>query len=141
MAEEFPCVVNARLTIPERELTWRFSASGGPGGQHANTANTRAEVSFSVADSAVLSPGQRQRLVERYGPVITGQSSSARSQLRNRELALERLAERIRAGLRTTAVRRPTAPTAGSRRRRLQAKRHRSSIKQTRSRPSSRDWD
>src|SRR5919199_2402508 len=73
------------------ELDWRFSASGGPGGQHVNTANTRAEVRFAVAGSPSLGPRQRARLLERLGPVVRVVASDERSQSRNRQLALDRL--------------------------------------------------
>jgi ribosome-associated protein len=128
--------VGRRLTIPPNELEWRFSASGGPGGQHANTANTRAELIFDVAGSAVLGPRQRARLLERLGPVVRVVVSDERSQGRNRQIALERLAQRLVDALHVDRSRRPTVPTAGSRERRLRAKQLRSARKEERRPPT-----
>src|ERR1700722_692278 len=98
------------VEIPAAELTWRFSTSGGPGGQHVNTSQTRAEVIFDIASSPSLPPEVRDRLVARLGPVVTVVASDRRSQLRNRELAVERLVERLRDGLVEPTPRRPTRP-------------------------------
>jgi ribosome-associated protein len=117
------------------ELEWRFSASGGPGGQHVNTSNTRAEVRFDVAGSPSLGPRQRARLLERLGPEIRVVASDERSQARNRELALDRLRARLAEGLRVERPRRPTAPTMAARRERLETKRRRGEIKRLRGRP------
>src|ERR1700736_2097365 len=92
--------VSRGLAIPVDELSWRFSSSGGPGGQHANTSNTRVELLFDVAGSPSLGPRQRARLLEKLGPVVRVVASDERSQARNRELALERLAERLAGALR-----------------------------------------
>ena len=127
--------VNRNLVIPASELEWRFSTSGGPGGQHANRAATRAEVRFDVAASAVLGPRQRQRLLERVGAVVIAAASDSRSQTQNRALALGRLAATIAGALRTTPPRRPTRPTAASKRRRLEEKRHAGRRKKLRRRP------
>ncbi|HEX3424581.1 MAG TPA: peptide chain release factor-like protein [Acidimicrobiales bacterium] len=89
--------VNRSLAIPYDELEWRFTASGGPGGQHANTSNTKVEVRFDVAASPSLSLPQRQRLLERLGPVVRVVARDERSQTRNRELAMARLAGRLAA--------------------------------------------
>ena len=105
--------------------TWRFGRSGGPGGQHANTSDTRAEVRFDVASSPSLGPRQRARLLERLGPVVTAAASDTRSQARNRELALERLRSQLAAGLRVERPRRATRPGRAARERRLEQKRHR----------------
>lgn len=121
--------VTRSLAIPVAELRWRFSRSGGPGGQHANTADTRAEVRFDVAGSPSLGPRQRARLLERLGPEVRVVASDHRSQARNRELALERLRQRLAGALATTAPRRDTRPTAASVRRRLDAKRRRAARK------------
>jgi ribosome-associated protein len=121
--------------VPPDELEWRFSGSGGPGGQHANTANTRVELRFDIAGSPSLGPRQRERLIERLGPVVRVVASDERSQLRNRELALRRLEERITEALRIERPRRPTRPTAGSRERRLQSKRVQSERKRARRPP------
>ena len=124
--------VTSHLAIPLDELSWRFSGSGGPGGQHANTANTRVEVIFDIAASPSLGPRQRARLLERFGPSVRVVASDERSQARNRALALERLAERLALALRPVTPRRPTRPTAGSRQRRLNEKRQQSERKRQR---------
>jgi ribosome-associated protein len=127
--------VSPTCVIPLDELEWRFSASGGPGGQHVNTSNTRAEVRFNVAGSPSLGPRQRQRLLERLGPEVRVVASDERSQLRNRALALERLRSRLAEALRIERPRRPTAPTKASQRERLDAKRRRGETKRRRGRP------
>jgi ribosome-associated protein len=124
--------VTSHLAIPVEELSWRFTGSGGPGGQHANTANTRVEVIFDVAGSPSLGPRQRARLLERFGPTVRVVASDERSQARNRALALERLTERLAQALRPVTLRRPTRPTAGSRQRRLDEKRQQSERKRRR---------
>lgn len=131
--------INRGLVIPAAELRWRFSASGGPGGQHANTANTRAEVIFDIATSPVLGPRQRARLMARYGTELRVVASDERSQARNRALATERLRQKVLDALRVERPRTPTKPTAGSRRRRVESKRRRSDLKSTRRRPSAED--
>lgn len=128
-------VVSRSLRLPLSELAWRFSRSGGPGGQHANTANTRAEVRFDIASSPSLGPRQRARLLERLGPVVRVAASDERSQLRNRQLALERLRTRLADALHVERDRRPTAPSRSARTKRLDAKRRRSDVKRMRSRP------
>ena len=133
MAEDL--VVTRSLTIPAAELRWRFTRSGGPGGQHANTADTRAEVRFDVAGSPSLGPRQRARLLERLGPEARVVVDEERSQARNRSLALERLGARLAAALRVEAPRRPTRPTKASRVRRLDAKRRQSERKRLRRPP------
>ncbi|GAA1418269.1 alternative ribosome rescue aminoacyl-tRNA hydrolase ArfB [Agrococcus citreus] len=134
--------VSAALTIPAAELGWRFSRSSGPGGQHVNTSDSRVELVWSVAGSAVLSDDQRTLLTARLGRrlvagAITVTASERRSQLRNREVALRRLAELVAEGLVPEAApRRTTRATRGSVRRRLAAKQQRSQTKQQRRRPS-----
>lgn len=123
MASDNDIVVNGGLTIPAGELVWRFGPSGGPGGQHANTANTRAELVFEIATSAVLSPHQRSTLEQVFGPRLRVVVDEARSQSRNRQLAADRLAERIQEALKPRKKRRPTKPSRGARERRLDAKR------------------
>lgn len=123
------------LVIPLAELTWRFSRSGGPGGQHANTADTRVEVRFDIAGSPSLGPRQRARLRERLGDEVRVVASDERSQARNRDLALRRLADRLSDGLRVDAPRRATRPTKASVQRRLQDKRRQASRKADRRRP------
>ena len=123
------------LVIPASELTWRFSRSGGPGGQHANTADTRVEVRFDIAGSPSLGPRQRARLQDRFGDEIRVVASDERSQARNRELALARLCDRLAGALRVDRPRRPTKPTKASVQRRLESKRRRSARKADRRRP------
>jgi ribosome-associated protein len=127
--------VSSSCRIPLEELDWRFSASGGPGGQHANTANTRVEVRFDVAGSPSLGPRQRERLLGRLGPVVRVVASDERSQARNRQLALERLAARLAEALRVERPRHPTRPSRSARERRLGAKRRRAETKRSRGRP------
>ncbi len=131
--------VTRSLVIPADELEWRFSTSGGPGGQHANKASTRAEVSFSVVESRSLGPRQRARLLERLGPTVRAAAGDERSQMRNRELALERLRMRLADGLRVERPRVATRPSASARARRLTDKRRQSARKRDRSRPSTDD--
>ena len=127
--------VTRSLVIPADELEWRFTTSGGPGGQHANKASTRAEVSFDVLSSRSLGPRQRSRLLERLGPTVRAAAGDERSQMRNRELALQRLRTRLAEGLRVERARVPTAPSASARARRLVDKRRRSARKRDRARP------
>lgn len=133
--------VSPALTIPASELRWRFSRSSGPGGAHVNTSDSRVELSWAVADSAVLSESQRMLLLGRLAHrlvdgVITVSASEQRSQLRNREIALAKLADLVAVGLAPDAApRRPTRPTRGSNRRRLAAKGQRSATKRNRQRP------
>jgi ribosome-associated protein len=115
--------IDARLAIPLAEIAVRTSRSSGPGGQHANVTASRVEAVFDVRSSPSLGEAQRERLLERAGPRIVAVAQDERSQSRNRELALSRLAERIRAGLAVPRNRRPTRPTAASRERRISAKR------------------
>ncbi len=129
------------LTIPASELSWRFSRSSGPGGQHVNTTDSRAELTFNVAGSATLTEEQRQMLLKRLGRkliggAITVTASEERSQLRNREIAMAKLADLIRAGLVPESVRRASRPTRGSARRHRAAKELRSVTKQQRRRPA-----
>jgi ribosome-associated protein len=115
--------VSGSLTIPHAELAWRFSRSGGPGGQHANTADTRVEVRFDIEGSPSLGPRQRARLLDRLGPEVRVVAADERSQARNRAIALERLAERLAGALRIEPPRHATRPTTASVRRRLEGKR------------------
>ncbi len=124
--------VTRGVVIPLDELGWRFTPSGGPGGQHANKTSTRAEVRFDVASSPSLGPRQRARLLERLGPTVRVAAGEERSQSRNREVALRRLAARLAAGLRTEPTRIATSPTTGSRQRRLEDKRRQSIRKRDR---------
>lgn len=112
-----------RLSIPLSEVELRASRSSGPGGQHANVTASRVEAVFDVEASAALEEADRARLRERLGDTVTAVAQEARGQARNRELALERLAEKIAAGLKEERPRRPTRPTRASRQRRLERKR------------------
>jgi ribosome-associated protein len=132
MDEQAVLRVTPTCVIRMDELEWRFSASGGPGGQHVNTANTRAEVRFDIAGSPSLGPRQRARLLDRLGPEVRVVASDERSQLRNRELALERLRARLAEALRVETPRRATKPTKAAKERRLEGKRHRSETKRRR---------
>jgi ribosome-associated protein len=127
--------VTRSCSIPLSELRWRTSRSGGPGGQHANTSDTRVEVVFDIAGSPSLGPVQRRRLQERLGDEIRVVASDERSQARNRTIALERLRSRLAEGLRVDPPRRPTRPTAGSKVRRLDDKRRRGELKRSRRAP------
>ena len=127
--------VNGSLSIRLDEIEWKFSGSGGPGGQHANTSNTRSEAWFDIANSPSLGPRQRERLLARFGPSLRVVASDERSQSRNRDLAVERLRARLADGLRVEKPRRATRPTLGSKERRLQEKREVSARKRDRSRP------
>jgi ribosome-associated protein len=127
--------VNDRLTIPLAEIAVRTSRSSGPGGQHANVTASRVEASFDVHASATLTEAQRRRLLARRGPRVVAVAQDARSQARNRELALQRLAERIAQALIVPKRRRATRPTAASRERRLTSKRRDAQRKRERRRP------
>jgi len=133
MAEELR--IDERLSIPMAEVELRASRSSGPGGQHANVTASRVEAVFDVEASAALDDSQKARLAERAGPVLTAVAQDARGQARNRELALQRLAEKIAAGLAVPRRRRPTRPTRASRRRRLEQKRRTAERKRARRRP------
>ena len=118
------------------EITVRASRSSGPGGQHANVTASRIEASFDIAASTALSDAHKQRAMARLGRRVTAVAQDARSQSRNRELALERLATRLAHALEVQKPRTKTRPTAASRRRRQEDKRRRSEIKRERRRPS-----
>ena len=127
--------VSRTCAIPLSELQWRFSASGGPGGQHANRANTRVELILDVAGSQSLGPRQRARLLDKLGPTVRIVASDERSQARNRAAALDRLRDRLAGALRVERPRRPTVPSRAARERRLQQKRRRSETKRRRRSP------
>jgi ribosome-associated protein len=117
------------------EVAFRFSRSSGPGGQHAQKSSTRAEAIFDVEGSAALTAAERRRVLERLGPVVRAVAQDERSQLRNRELATDRILEQLRDALRVRRPRRATTPTAKSRERRLADKRRQSETKRLRGRP------
>lgn len=128
-------VVDRNLVIPASELDERFSTSGGPGGQHANRSRTRVDLRFDIAASTALTEHQRAVLTRRFGPEVRVVADDERSQVRNRAIARDRLAARLRGALAPRTPRRPTRPTRGSARRRLESKRQRSEIKRHRRRP------
>jgi ribosome-associated protein len=128
-------VVNEELTIPIGEIELRASRSSGPGGQHANVTASRIEAVFDVAASPTLSDEQRSRLQEKLGDRVSVVAQDARSQARNRELALERLRERLAAALVRPKRRRPTRPSRAARERRLEQKRRTSERKRRRRPP------
>ncbi len=125
--------------VPLREILVRASRSSGPGGQHANVTASRVEASFDVAASRALSEAQKQRIISRLGPRVTAVAQDARSQTRNRELALERLRARLENALAVKRPRRATRPTKESQRRRLEAKRRNALRKRQRRSPDPHD--
>src|SRR4051794_27728213 len=127
--------VARNVDIPLEEVELRASRSSGPGGQHANVTASRIEAVFDVAASRALTDEQKRRVMSRCGPRVTAVAQDARSQSRNRELALERLRERLATALHVPRARRPTKPTKASRERRLDAKRRASERKAARRRP------
>jgi ribosome-associated protein len=127
--------VTPRLAIPLAEIELRYSRSSGPGGQHAQKTETRVEAVFDVEASATLSDAQKTRILKKTGPLLRAVAQDERSQTRNRELALERLAAAIREAVKVERRRRPTRPTEAARERRLDEKRRRSKTKRLRRRP------
>jgi ribosome-associated protein len=128
--------VTRSVSIPRAEIELRFSRSSGPGGQHAQKTESRAEALFDVEASAALTETQKRRVLAKGGPVIRAVAQDERSQWRNRELAIERVVEALREALRVERRRRPTKPTAAARRRRLEQKKRRSETKRLRRPPS-----
>jgi ribosome-associated protein len=122
------------LSVPLSEIEIRASRSSGPGGQHANVTASRIEATFDVRNSTVLSEAQKARISAKVGPRITAVAQDARSQARNRELALQRLAQRLRDALHVPRPRTKTKPTKGSKRRRLDDKKRRGQTKDGRRR-------
>jgi ribosome-associated protein len=114
------------------EIAFRFSRSSGPGGQHAQKSSTRAEALFDVEESEALSPAERKRVLAKLGPVVRAAAQDERSQLRNRELATDRVIEQLREATKVQRKRRPTKPTAASKERRLDEKKRRGRTKQLR---------
>ena len=132
-------VVTRDVSIPLSEIVVRTSRSSGPGGQHANVTASRVEVSFDAAESPSLTDAQRERVMAKCGPVVRAVAQDARSQARNRELALERLRERLARALHIARTRRPTRPTKASRVRREHSKRRQAQRKRDRRRPATED--
>ena len=133
MADVLP--IRPGLALPLSEIELRTSRSSGPGGQHANVTASRVEATFVVADSETLSDEQRARISSKLGPRVTASAQDTRSQHRNRELALERLAARLAHALEVRRPRTKTRPTRASQRRRVDTKKRRGEVKKTRRRP------
>jgi len=117
------------------EVAFRFSRSSGPGGQHAQKSSTRAEALFDVEASEALTPAEKRRVLERLGPVVRAVAQDERSQLRNRELATDRIVEQLRQATHVRRKRRPTKPTTASQERRLDEKKRRGATKRLRQSP------
>ncbi len=133
MAELLP--IRPGLALPLSEIELRTSRSSGPGGQHANVTASRVEASFVVAESVTLTAEQRARISSKLGPRVTASAQDTRSQHRNRELALERLAGRLAHALEVRRPRTKTRPTRASRQRRVDSKKRRGELKRARRRP------
>ena len=135
MAIEDPLVITRAVRIPLSEIELRASRSSGPGGQHANVTASRIEAVFDVAASDSLTPEQKARLQSRCGPRVVAVAQDARSQARNRELALRRLRDRLASALHVPRTRRATKPSKAARTRRLESKRRQAAKKQARRPP------
>ncbi len=131
--------IGRHAAIPLNEVIIRASRSSGPGGQHANVTASRIEASFDIAASSALSDEQKRRIIARLGPRAVAIAQDARSQARNRELALERLQKRLTSALAIKRKRRPTKPSRQAVQRRLEAKRRQAERKRARQRPASHD--
>jgi ribosome-associated protein len=137
--------VSAAVVIPAAELQWRFSRSSGPGGQNVNKVETAVELGFDLEGTGAIGPFQKQRLLERLGSrCVAGclrvAVSEHRSQYQNRQLAMQRLGDLLRDGLKPPPkLRKPTKPTRGAVKRRVDAKKQKSQVKQARQRPQSMD--
>jgi ribosome-associated protein len=127
--------VTRSVVLPRSEIELRTSRSSGPGGQHAQKSETRVEAVFDVEASSALSDAQKRRVVAKAGPVLRAIAQDERSQLRNKDLATERLVESLREALKVPRRRVPTKPSAASRERRLEQKKRRSQVKQLRRQP------
>jgi ribosome-associated protein len=127
--------VTRSVEVPIDEIDLRYSRSSGPGGQHAQKSATRVEATFDVNASSALSDAQKSRVIARAGPLLRAVAQDQRSQLRNRQLAVDRLIEQLRNALRVQRPRRETSPTKASQQRRLDAKRRRTETKRLRRRP------
>ena len=132
MAERREAQISNRITIPETELTWRYGPSGGPGGQHANTSNTRVELVWEISVTLAVTTAERDRLLDQLGPRTRIVVDETRSQSRNRDLAIDRLEERVRDALKVKPKRRKTKPKRGAIERRLKAKKEKSQRKASR---------
>jgi ribosome-associated protein len=127
--------VTRSVSIPRSEIELRFSRSSGPGGQHAQKSDTRVEAVFDVEASSALTEAQKRRVLAKAGPVLRAVAQDERSQWRNRELALERLADGLRAALKVQRKRKPTKPSKTAVERRLETKRRRAATKRLRRPP------
>jgi ribosome-associated protein len=127
--------VTRSVVLPRSEIELRTSRSSGPGGQHAQKSETRVEAVFDVEASSALSEAQKRRVVAKAGPVLRAIAQDERSQLRNKDLATERLVESLREALKVPRRRVPTKPSAASRERRLDQKKRRSQVKRLRRQP------
>jgi ribosome-associated protein len=127
--------VTRSVVLPLAEIELRFSRSSGPGGQHANTTETRVEALFDVAASGALTDVQKRRVLARTGPVLRAVAQDERSQWRNRELAVERVAEQLRTALKLERMRVPTRPSRAAKERRLESKKRRGATKKLRRPP------
>ena len=134
-----PLWISRDVELPAHEVELRVSRSSGPGGQHANVTASRVEAVFDVEASTALDDDQKRRVMSRLGPRVSAVAQDTRSQARNRELALERLRERLAGALKPQRRRRPTKPSRGARERRLESKRQRSQRKRQRRRPTADD--
>ena len=123
------------VVVPRSEIVLRTSRSSGPGGQHAQRSETRVAAIFDVEASTALSDRQKRRVIAKVGPVVRAVAQDERSQLRNKELATERVVERLRDALRVERRRVATKPSAAARARRLEEKKRRSEVKRLRRRP------
>ncbi len=128
--------VTRSVSLDTGEIEFRVSRSSGPGGQHANTAETRVEAVLDIESSSSLTTAQKHRVVGRAGPVLRAVAQDERSQARNRELAVERLVAKLAAALRVERRRVPTRPSTAARERRLTEKRRRADVKRNRAQPS-----
>jgi ribosome-associated protein len=136
---EDPMRVTRSVSVPLSEIEVRVSRSSGPGGQHANVTASRVEAAFDVEKSSALSDIQKHRVIARTGPRLTAVAQDTRSQARNRELALERLRDRLAVALAVPRKRRPTRPSQAAEERRLEAKRRQAARKRARRPPTSDD--
>lgn len=140
MSDDRSIEIGPAVRIPLSEIELRASRSGGPGGQHANVTASRIEAVFDIAASVALTEEQKRTLTSRLGRQVTAVAQESRGQARNRELAIERLRERLAAALRPRKRRRPTKPTRAARRRRLETKRRRAERKRQRRKPGPDDY-
>ncbi|MGZ4388904.1 MAG: alternative ribosome rescue aminoacyl-tRNA hydrolase ArfB [Gaiellaceae bacterium] len=127
--------VTRSVALPPDEIELRYSRSSGPGGQHAQKSETRVEAIFDVEASSALTPVQKRRVIAKAGPRLQSVAQDERSQLRNRELAVERLVDKLRSALKVERRRVPTKPSAAARERRLEQKKRRSETKRLRRPP------